>query len=150
NRPFADHFKWRPEEGTRLVVLDRDGGAREHETDPFFTFHTVHAFETKDATVLDLLAYPDAGIVEALMVENMLERPLRFLSKLTRFSIDRASGKVRKEPLTDAHFEFPQVDWELAHNRSPTRVFGASGTREGRGEVVAVDLPSGKVHTFRE
>ena len=49
SKGYIDHFDWHPEEGTRLVVIDRATGAVcEHTTDPFFTFHTVNAFERGD------------------------------------------------------------------------------------------------------
>ncbi len=56
SKGYIDHFDWQPQEGTRLIVIDRASGAtREHVTEPFFVFHTVNAFERDDATVLDLL-----------------------------------------------------------------------------------------------
>ena len=46
SKGYIDHFDWQPQEGTRLVVIDRSSGeVREHVTEAFFVFHTVNAFE---------------------------------------------------------------------------------------------------------
>ena len=46
SKGYIDHFDWQPQDGTRLVVIDRSSGeAREHVTEAFFAFHTVNAFE---------------------------------------------------------------------------------------------------------
>jgi carotenoid cleavage dioxygenase-like enzyme len=63
-QPFIEHFRWQPERGTRLVVLDRAGGEpRVVEADACFVFHVVNTYEERDATVVDALAYP-ARVVE--------------------------------------------------------------------------------------
>src|SRR5262249_51390468 len=75
SRGYIDHFEWRPQEGTRFVVIDRaSGDIREHVAQPFFIFHTVNAFERGDETIVDLLAYPDAEIMASLRTARMIER----------------------------------------------------------------------------
>ena len=46
-KPFIENYTWKPEEGTKFQVVDREtGGLRgTYETDPFFCFHHVNAFE---------------------------------------------------------------------------------------------------------
>ncbi len=46
-KPFIQNYRWRPEEGTRFQIFDRETGARRgtYETDAFFCFHHVNAFE---------------------------------------------------------------------------------------------------------
>jgi beta,beta-carotene 9',10'-dioxygenase len=154
NRGFIEHFAWHPEQGTKLVVMDRTtGAAREHETEAFFTFHTVHAFETDDATVLDLLAYDDASIVSALSTASMVARAPDLRPSLLRFSIDRRSGRVKRERLADQGFEFPQVDWKRAGTGPERAVFGAALSEEGGrmvSEVVRIDLVRGDARKLRE
>ena len=153
NRGFIDHFKWQPERGARLVVIDRSTGeAREHETDPFFSFHVVHAFETEKETVIDLLAFDDAKMVDRLRASSLLAGFPANTPKLRRYSIDRASGKVRHKELSDVGFEFPQMDWKLA-GRNPNRVHGAAiAPREGKlaSEIVSIEFESGVARKFRE
>src|SRR6185503_10707775 len=45
-KPYIEHFRWRPERGTRLVLLDRGGGEpRIAETEACFVFHVANAYE---------------------------------------------------------------------------------------------------------
>lgn len=107
-KPYIEHFRWRPERGTRLVLLDRDGGApRIAETEACFVFHVANAFEEPDATVLDVLAYPDPGIVAELRIENLANAPT-VKGEYLRLRI-ALGGRVALERLGDARFDFPSV-----------------------------------------
>ena len=46
-------LKWRPEQGTRIVLIPRDGGAvRWLHTDAFWVWHFGNAFDRADGTVV--------------------------------------------------------------------------------------------------
>src|SRR6185503_13723818 len=106
-KPYIEHFRWRPERGTRLVLLDRDGGEpRIAETDACFVFHVANAFEEQDATVLDVFAYPDPGIVAELRVGNLANAP-SVKGEFRRLRI-AAGGRVSLERRETA-FDFPSV-----------------------------------------
>ena len=51
-KPFIENYAWRPELGTKLQVFDRETGAHRgtYETDAFFCFHHVNAFEREPAS----------------------------------------------------------------------------------------------------
>jgi beta,beta-carotene 9',10'-dioxygenase len=106
-KPYIEHFRWRPERGTRLVLLDRAGGEpRIAETDACFVFHVANAYEERDATVLDVLAYPSPGIVDQLRVENLANAPT-IKPEYLRMRIP-ASGRVALERF-EGRFDFPSV-----------------------------------------
>jgi carotenoid cleavage dioxygenase-like enzyme len=106
-KPYIEHFRWRPERGTRLVLLDRGGGAtRIAESEACFVFHVANAWEERDATVIDALAYPDPGIVAELRVENLANAPT-VKPDYVRMRIT-AHGRVELER-REARFDFPSV-----------------------------------------
>ena len=159
SKGYIDHFDWHPEEGTRLVIIDRDSGAvREHVTEPFFAFHTVNAFERGDETVLDLLAYPDAGIVDALRIERMLDslpdlRPdLR--PALLRIVMRQGVERATVEKLGDAGFEFPTTHYRRVNGRPYRYAYGAANWPDAghayASTVVKVDIDTGKPASFRD
>lgn len=154
NRGVIESFRWQPEKGTRLVVMDlHDGRMHEHETDTLFCFHTVHAFETAEATVLDLIAYPDASLIAGLALPTFAEGFPGAESFLTRLSIDRRSGNVTRQRLNDTSFELPQVDWDYVGSGEQQFVFGAAlHNRDGvaKSDVVRVDLRQGVKQHFSE
>ncbi|WP_394843599.1 carotenoid oxygenase family protein [Pendulispora brunnea] len=154
---FIDHFRWQPERGTRLVLIDRAGGPaqtpREYETEAFFVFHVAHAFETAEATVVDLVGYDDVRIIESASTRALLQRPPELRAKLRRLSIDRRTGHVRNELLSDTEFEFPQADTERAQGRPVGTIFGtAVGLEQGvlTGDIVAIDPRTGAARRFHE
>ncbi|MEA3194146.1 MAG: hypothetical protein QOD26_2479 [Betaproteobacteria bacterium] len=107
-KPYIEHFRWQPERGTRLVVLDRGGGApRIVETEACFVFHVANAYEERDATVLDVLAYPNPGIVAELRVDNLANAPT-VKPDYVRLRIP-ASGRVSLERRAQARFDFPSI-----------------------------------------
>jgi beta,beta-carotene 9',10'-dioxygenase len=54
-------------------VIDKETGAivRRAETEACFSFHHVNAFKEDGAVVLDLVAYPDARIIDALYLDEL-------------------------------------------------------------------------------
>src|SRR5437764_3410177 len=70
---FIENYRWKPERGTRFLVIDRsDGTVRMKATaEPFFCFHHVNAFEEGDEVVVDLIAYEDPKIIQALYLDAM-------------------------------------------------------------------------------
>jgi beta,beta-carotene 9',10'-dioxygenase len=155
SKGYIDHFDWHPEEGTRLIAIDRSSGeVREHVTEPFFVFHTVNAFEREDATVLDLLAYPNADIVASLRIDRMIaERPdLRpsLIRIIMRPGVERASV----EKLSDVGFEFPSTNYKLVNGRPYRFAYGASDAPQAGGAyasaIVKVDLKIGRSTSFSD
>lgn len=154
SKGYIDHFDWRPGEGTRLVLIDRASGTvREHMTDPFFSFHTVNAFERDDATVLDLLAYPDADIVGALRVDRMAARLPELRPKLVRLVMRPGVERVVGEQLSDAGFEFPATNDMGISGRPYRYAYGAANGWDGdayTSAVVKTDLATGGAASFSE
>lgn len=155
NKGYIDHFDWRPEEGTRLVLIDRATGAvREHVTDPFFTFHTVNAFERGDETVLDLLAYPDPGIVEALRVERMVDRLPDLRPALVRIVMRPGVERASFAQVGSAGFEFPTTHYRRVSGAPYRFAYGAAnGPHTGNAypsAIVKIDVETGGTASFSD
>lgn len=152
NRGFIDHFQWRGGDATRLVVIDRATGAIvEHETDPLFVFHTVNAFDTTDERVLDVCAYPDPSLIDALATARLAERLPVLSGELVRLRIPRGGGPVKRERLADLGFEFPSINYRRHSGRPYGVMWGGSTAYEPAGyraRVVRVDIASGQVTRF--
>ena len=60
NQAFIKNFKWEPDRGTQLVVIDRINKKviGSYKAEPFFAFHTVNAFEKDNNIILDIVTYP--------------------------------------------------------------------------------------------
>ncbi|HEX5656051.1 MAG TPA: carotenoid oxygenase family protein [Polyangiales bacterium] len=110
NRGYIDHFRWKPQRGTRLWKLDRRGGQfTAYETEPLFCFHTVSAFEDGDDVVLDLLAYDDPQVVHAFRTEMLASAFPAFMPRYLRARLKPSKRHVELELLSEDRFEFPVV-----------------------------------------
>jgi beta,beta-carotene 9',10'-dioxygenase len=153
SRGYIDHFSWHPEQGTRLALIDRSNGEiREHVTDSFFFFHTVNAFERDDSTVLDVLAYENVDIMEAMRTDHMFDTLPELTPSLQRITMKRGTERATFEKIGEAGFEFPSINYKQVSGRPYRFAFGASdGHRPGGGyasAIVKTDLASGRATFF--
>jgi carotenoid cleavage dioxygenase-like enzyme len=129
-KPFITNYRWQPERGTRLTVVDKEtGGVVARAAAPAcFSFHHVNAFEADGAVHVDLLAYPDAGVIDRLRLEPLragappgpLPRLLRFRVPLDGFD----EHAIEPTALCEVSFELPSIDASRRGGRSYSRVWG--------------------------
>ncbi len=154
NKGYIDHFQWRPEEGTRVVVIDRATGAlREHRAKPFFVFHTVNTFEEGDVTVLDLIAYDSPEIVQRLSAASMALGFPDLRSKMIRLRLRKGIEAAEVVELSDTTFELPSIHSKRFAGQPHQHVWGASLWSDSNGigsRVVKVDAKSGVSKHFED
>jgi len=104
-------FRWDPEAGARVGVLDR--GAKGTETswyglDPCYAFHVANAYDDGAAMVLDVCRYDTMFDTEpgGLLATT--------LPHLERWRVEPDSPMVAVTPLDDLHVEFPRIDDSMA------------------------------------
>lgn len=114
-RPYIENFHWKPQLGTPFLVIDRHTGqvVARFESDAFFAFHHVNAFETADELVVDVVGYPNADIIQAYYLHRLAE-PTAALpwGQLRRYRLPlRAKrGRVTGEVLAEVCLELPRFD----------------------------------------
>lgn len=151
DRPFIEHFEWRPEHGTRFVVLDRRTGGHvgDWHADPFFVFHHVNAHEDGGDIVVDLCAYEDPEIVPALGLARLREgRPIP-KAYLERFRLTSGGG-VERSRLSDEPLELPRIDYGRVNGRPYRYVWGTGARAEFFDTIVKVDVTTGETLTWGE
>lgn len=155
NRGYIDHFDWRPQEGTRLIVMDRiTGQVVEHEADALFIFHTVNAFERGGETVLDVLAYPSASIVDDLRVDRMAARLPDLRPSLLRIVAHPRRPRATVETLSETGFEFPAIHYRQVSGSHYRFAWGAADGHQLEGgyasSIVRVDVHGGASRSFSD
>jgi beta,beta-carotene 9',10'-dioxygenase len=149
-QPFIRNYRWEPERGLRLHVIEKDGGGllRTVETDAAFAFHHVNAFERGGELMVDLITYPDAGIIDQLYLARLRSAaPFDASGRLTRYVIPFAQSEpIRKEPITDAGIELPRIDYGGRAGRRYRYVWGAGVRLLGNflDSLVKVDVETGR------
>jgi carotenoid cleavage dioxygenase-like enzyme len=155
SKGYIDHFDWQPQEGTQLVVIDRSSGeVRQHVTEAFFFFHTVNAFEREDATVLDLLAYPNVDIMASLRTDRMIAALPELRPALVRIVMRPGVERATVEKLSDVGFEFPSIHYKQVSGHPYRFAYGASDGHQADGAytsaIVKVDVETGASTRFSD
>jgi beta,beta-carotene 9',10'-dioxygenase len=144
-RPFIENYVWAPQEGTRFQVFDRETGAHRgsYETEAFFCFHHVNAFERGAELVVDLVAYDDASIIDALYLDADGPRGAIPPTELRRYTIDLEGGGVRREKLADGTVELPRIDYARRNTRDYAYAYFAGAAEGWLDRLVKVDVRDG-------
>lgn len=113
-KPYIENFKWKPERGTPFWVINRHTGevVGHYESDPFFAFHHINAFEQEDDLIVDLAAYDDANIIQSYYLERLKSNQNQLpYGKLKRFRVPLKGKRVTSETISDSCMELPNFDY---------------------------------------
>ncbi len=157
-RPYIENFKWLPQRGTPITLLNRHTGelVRQYDCEAFFAFHHVNAFEQSDELIVDVVAYPDARIVIEFYLKRLQASDLTIpFGELRRYRLPLKGGTVRYETITPTCIELPHFDY-VRHNMDAVypAVYGV-GLREDRrhefyNQLVRIDMQTGDTLLWQE
>jgi beta,beta-carotene 9',10'-dioxygenase len=153
-KPFIDNYAWKPDRGTRFHIVDKDTGAKigTFQGEPFFAFHHVNAFEENETIVLDVCAYPDAGIVHDLMLERLRGGTAAVpRGAFRRYRLVPGRRSVERENDVVATLELPRIAASRAARsyRFAYGVDGAADRADVAARLVKVDIASRSVAEWR-
>jgi carotenoid cleavage dioxygenase-like enzyme len=158
-RPFIENYRWKPEQGTRVLVFDREDGELrgKYMAEPRFSFHHVNAFERDGELILDMVAYDDAKIIDSLYVDRLRAAPPSESSygRLLRYRVALDGGTVREEELSDEILELPRIDYRERNGRPYRYVYAAGAHDDGESpdfidQLVKVDVETGEAQRWFE
>jgi carotenoid cleavage dioxygenase len=120
-------LSWRPDDGTRIALIPRDGGpVRWIQTEPFWVWHFANAFDNTDGTVtVDYVEWTYPGGFADTTTPNT--------SGLIRAQCDPVAGTITRTRVSGRiDLEFPRIDdrfLTLGHQQVAT--IGKSDTDTG-------------------
>ena len=146
---------WKPAEGTRIHVLDRQSQQLHTHTLPaFFFFHIANSFDTPDGGVcVDICKFENADIVTALRLESLTDddraRDLP-TAHLCRLTIPADGGAPTFRALdttadTGSFIDLPTIAPGVTGEASYRYVYGIAATRPTpvSNKLVKVDVSGG-------
>jgi beta,beta-carotene 9',10'-dioxygenase len=150
-RPYIENYRWKPELGTKITLIDRSTGEATgpFETDPFFCFHHANAYEENGSVVVDACTYPDAQIVQDLYLDRLREGKPATRAELRRFRIDVDSGAVTHEQLAEG-LELPRINYGRHSERPYRYVWGVDAKTGWLDRIVKTDVESGSTIEWAE
>lgn len=112
---YIDYFKWKPEQGTRFIVIERSTGKLVSQaiTEAFFCWHHANAYESKDGTdlIIDLVAFPDLSIMSGILPQaSAMTNKQPWLTRLMRYHYSLNKAEITSEVLLEKVMEFPRID----------------------------------------
>jgi carotenoid cleavage dioxygenase-like enzyme len=156
-KPFIANYRWDGDRPARFLVVDRATGELRgtYETDPFFCFHHVNAFERDGTLVVDLLAYDDAEVIRALSLERARDLEAVFPRvEPRRYELGLDTGTARSRVLADVLLELPRIDYARRNGRPYRYLYASSLRRPGEpgflDQLAKVDVESGAVQSWHE
>ncbi|MFB6122122.1 MAG: carotenoid oxygenase family protein [Haloferacaceae archaeon] len=146
--PFSegpiDMLDWQPERGTRVLVVNRDTGelVADPTLDAAFTFHHINAFVDDGTVTVDLVEFPDAGIVDAMRMDRLDDGfPDVPDGRPVRYRIDPERNAVQRSVLHDCGMELPRVA-RADVGRRYRYAYGQATHHEGANGLVKLDCES--------
>jgi len=131
--PYLRNYVWDAGRGSRILVVDRRTGVLKTTLSarPLFALHHINAWDDGDQVVVDLAAYADPSILDALAFDDGEVPAGDFPAPLaTRLVIDLELERVLCSPLKCPPGEFCTLDTRFSM-RPYTILFAAGPTRTG-------------------
>lgn len=145
-RPYIENYRWEPERGTRLLVVDRGTGELRatFETDACFGFHHVNAHEDGGDLIVDVCTFEDPSIIDALYLDRLRGEERRLpMPVVRRYRLGVDSGSVSHAPLSDVALELPRIDYTRRNTRPYRYVYGIGQERRWLDRIVKLDIAEG-------
>jgi len=149
---FADNLRWRPEQGTEVIVvpIDAPDRPRRFTVPAFYQWHFATAFERGDELVVDYVRYADFASNHWL--GEILDGPARspIGGTLHRAVVDPARGTLTDEERAAVPCEFPRVARAAQENRF-VYVAAHSDAEAGRGmfdRLARIDVARGSIDSI--
>ncbi|WP_043538714.1 carotenoid oxygenase family protein [Salinarimonas rosea] len=142
--PFIRNYRWDPARGTTLTAIDKETGAGvgRWTAPPLFAFHHVNAVERGDTLEIDLVAYDDASVIDALYLARLRgSEPVHAVGRLVRLTLPAGGGEVSVHTLSDTPIELPRIDYPRRQGRPYRYVWGnGQAGADFLDSIVKIDL----------
>lgn len=148
-RPFIENFEYEAGEPSRFIVVDRHSGelATIAESDAFFGFHHINAFEVDGAIMVDIAAYDDASLIEGMYLHNLRgDAYPEMVAEFRRYRVPLTSGTATWERISEEGIELPRIHYEQFNGQPYRYAYGiglAADDRDFTNRIVKIDTQTG-------
>ncbi len=147
-KPFIENFVWQPERGARFLVMDKRDGtlAATYESEAFFAFHHINAFEQDGDIFVDIAAYPDASLIQQLYLSNLLGPKGGAVAQgeYRRYHLPAGRSTASYERQCDETIELPRINYERTNGHDYRYAYGVSQQKsrvdDFLNQLIKVDL----------
>ncbi|HEX3511072.1 MAG TPA: carotenoid oxygenase family protein [Solirubrobacteraceae bacterium] len=152
-KPYIENYRWKPELGTKMTLVDRNTGEAAHrfQTDAGFAFHHINAYEQDREVVVDVCEYEDPGVIRDLYLDRLRADASIAPAALVRYRLRPGAPEARREVLADTDIELPRINYGRCNERPYSYVWGNAHGRGGWLErIVKVGVSDGTTASWSE
>ena len=156
-KPFIENFQWKPERGSRFLVMRKADGqvVKTYSSEAFFAFHHINAFERGDDIIADIATMPDASIIDSLYLQKLLGPEVSIpRSTFTRYTLPLNGTVLGVEVISDETIELPRINYERNNARDYRFAYGVSMHQQHiddfLNQLVKIDVREKTAHTWYE
>ena len=152
-KPFIENYEWKPARGTRFLLMSkRDGSVKSYSSEAFFAFHHVNAFEQNGDVFVDIAAYPDKSIIDALYLQHLRAGDPIPSAELRRYRLLAGGSTATYERLSSESIELPRLNYKRSNTKDYCYTYGVSARRPGdfTNQLIKVDVRERTAKVWRD
>ncbi len=164
-KPFIENFQWKPERGSRFMVMRKDDGKVVHTSqgEAFFAFHHINAFERDQEIVVDIATMRDTWIIDSFYLQKLTGPQATIsVSTLTRYTLPLNGVALTSTVVSDTGIELPRINYERNNGRDYQFAYGVGFHEQHTDslnrlysddfydQLVKIDVRTGTAHTWYE
>jgi beta,beta-carotene 9',10'-dioxygenase len=154
-KSFIENFQWKPERGARFFVMEKADGriVNTYQSEAFFAFHHINAFEREDSVIVDIAALSDASTIDAFSLKNLTgPEPAVSWPRLTRYTLPLDGSPLTREILCEEAIELPTINYQRHNGREYQFAYGTSINHQARegflNQLVKIDTHEKSARTW--
>ncbi len=153
-KPFIENYKWKADKGTNFYVVEKDTGKVKNifNTDSFFTFHGVNAYEDNDELILDIPIYKDSQIINDFYLATIKNNNSISRSELRRYKLNIEPGHISWDKIYDKSVELPRINYKVNNGKYYTDFYANSKSESSIffDQIVKVNVKTGQDFVWSE
>jgi carotenoid cleavage dioxygenase-like enzyme len=157
-KPYIENAKWKPQNGTRFLVMHKKDGSMmgAFQSDAFFSFHHINAYEEQDAIILDTAAYSDATVIQKFYLDSFRGPGGGVMPevRLRRYTLRKGKSHADYETSGSESIELPRINYGQHNGKSYNYAYGISIRRDKPddffNQLVKFKLPEGSSKIWYE
>ncbi len=147
--PFLTALQWKPELGTRFIVINKHTGEQHQPlvtTQPFFTINIINTTQENNTLTIDAITYENADLINHISMEALQSNdPHEFEpGYTTRFTLNLENKEASHQRIPSAAIEFPTINAQ--YNMKPyTFLYGltADHPHQFPAQLIKINISNG-------
>lgn len=153
DKPFIENYKWNPKQSSNFYIIEKSTGKyKKIETDAFFTFHTINAYELNNEIIFDLVAFNDSSVIDSFYMENLRKGDKIPQSRFRRYTIDLNKNTCKFDCMSDLSMELPRINYSKYNTKDYNYLYVNSMSKDSSflNQISMINIHKNITNTWSE